>query len=146
MKPLSLLPVAAFTILGTILTYQSALAESLSVTCAGSSPFIENTTICETKGNFSFESEGRSTPYFVRVIAPSTHCSDVSYLIFKSGRPNAIGHTRRLRPGQSANIDIGSGYRAGNINLEIGAIGYVGGCNEGRIGSFGVQVDVIPTP
>ncbi len=123
-----------------------ALADRIEVTCASSSPYIQDTTICDTLGSFSFQSDGPEVPFFMTLTAPATHCSDVSYLIFRPGDPNAIGSTTRMAPGQSQNVEIGNGFGPGTAQVDIGAIGYVGGCNTGSIGSWAVDASAAPVP
>lgn len=123
-----------------------ALADRIEVTCAGSSPYLENTTLCETRGSFSFRSDGPEVAFYLTLTAPATHCSDVTYLIFRPGDPNSIGFSTRLAPGQSQNVEIGKGFGPGAASVEIGALGHVGGCNTGAIGSWAADVSAAPVP
>ena len=123
-----------------------ALAERLTVTCAGSSPYVQNTTICDTTGRLTFASDGPEVRFFLTLTAPSTHCSDVAYLVYRPGDPVALGTTRRLAPGQSQNVEIGAGFGPGRATVEIGAIGFVGGCNAGAIQSWAVDASAAPVP
>lgn len=123
-----------------------ALAERITVTCAGSTPYLQNTTICDTTGRLTFTSDGPEVRFFVTLTAPTTHCSDVAYLIYSPGNPNALGTTQRLAPGQSQNVEIGAGFGPGPATVEIGAIGFVGGCNTGAIQSWAVDASAAPVP
>ena len=123
-----------------------ALAERIEVTCASSSPYITDTTICDTLGTLSFQSDGPEVQFFMALTAPASHCSDVSYILYRPGNPNAIGFTTRQAPGETQNIGIGTGFGPGEAKIDIGAIGYVGGCNTGAIGSWAVEVNAAPVP
>lgn len=123
-----------------------ALAERIEVTCASSSPYLSDTTICDTKGILRFQSDGPEVAFFLALTAPASHCSDVSYILFRPGNPNAIGFTTRQAPGETQNIEIGTGFGPGEATIEIGAIGYVGGCNTGVIGSWAVEASAAPVP
>lgn len=123
-----------------------ALADRIEVTCASSSPYLGNTTICDARGSLSFRSDGPEVDFYLTLTAPASHCSDVAYLIFQPGAERTIGFSTRMAPGQSQNVVIGRGFGPGAATVEIGAIGYVGGCNTGAIGSWAVDVSAAPVP
>lgn len=123
-----------------------ALADRIEVTCESSTPYIQDTTLCGTMGGLSFQSDGPEVPFFVTLTAPATHCSDVAYLVFSPGNPVALGTTTRMGPGQTQTVEIGSGFGPGAAQVEIGAIGFVGGCNTGSIGSWAVDASAAPVP
>jgi hypothetical protein len=124
-----------------------AAAESITVQCADSRPFVSGTVICLTQGQTTFRSDGPEVEFFIRIAAPATHCSPVSYMITRPGGNFSVGSSSKLSGGQSENITIGRGYTAGDNILTITAIGYPGeGCNTGAIHSFGAEVSVSPVP
>jgi hypothetical protein len=122
------------------------LADRIEVTCAGSTPYAGDTTICDTLGSLGFRSDGPEVPFFLTLTAPATHCSDVAYLVYRPGDPNALGFTSRLAPGQTQTVEIGAGFGPGEAQVDIGAIGFVGGCNTGAIGSWAVDASAAPVP
>ncbi len=135
------------SVVATLTLFASpALAERIEVTCASSSPYISDTTICDTRGTLIFQSDGPEVQFFLSLTAPASHCSDVSYILYRPGNPNAVGFTTRQAPGETQNIEIGTGFGPGEVSIEIGAIGYVGGCNTGTIGSWAVEVNASPVP
>jgi len=122
------------------------LAERVEVVCAGSSPFLSNTTLCDTRGRFVFQSDGPEVPFFVTVTAPATHCSDVSYMMFRPGEEASIGFSDRMAPGASQTVEIGAGFGPGEAVIEVAAIGHIGGCNTGAIQSWAVDISAAPVP
>lgn len=125
---------------------EPAMADRITVTCASSTPYLNSSTICGTTGRLQFRSDGPEVRFFVTLKAPSTHCSDVAYLVYRPGSTVALGTTSRLAPGHSQNVEIGAGFGPGTAEVEIGAIGFVGGCNTGAIGSWAVDASAAPVP
>jgi hypothetical protein len=126
-----------------------AMAETITVMCEDSRPFISNTVMCLTPGVLSVRSDGPELEYFVRVTAPSTHCSDVTYSFYRRDLPveeQNIAFSGRLAPGASENVVIGRGYPAGRTNLEVYAIGHIGDCNTGAIHSWAIDAAIAPVP
>jgi hypothetical protein len=123
-----------------------ALAERVEVLCQETVPFTANAMMCTTRGTTSFQSDGTNVPFYMTLKAPLSHCSDVSYRIFRPGEDRDIGFTRRLAPGQSQAVEIGSGFGPGITYVEIAAVGYVHGCNVGQIHSWAVEVSAAPVP
>ncbi len=76
---------------------------------------------------------------FITLTAPLTHCSAVRYEVMQAGF--ARQKTQFLQPGEDTqfpvNLSAGSNYR-----FIIRAIGVKGGCNTGRLVSWGVKVSV----
>jgi hypothetical protein len=123
-----------------------ALAERIEVQCETSAPYLSGSVLCSTRGSFSFRSDGPEVPFYLTVTAPASHCSDVSYVVYPAGTLLSVGFSDRLRPGETQNIEIGAGFGPGEARLEIGAIGYIGGCNVGAIHSWAVEVSAAPVP
>jgi hypothetical protein len=75
----------------------------------------------------------------ITLTAPLTHCSAVRYEVMQAGF--ARQKTQFLQPGEDTqfpvNLSAGSDYR-----FIIRAIGVKGGCNTGRLVSWGVKVSV----
>ena len=122
------------------------LADHIEVTCESSTAYLGDSTICGSTGTLAFHSDGPEVPFFVTLTAPPSHCSDVAYLFYRPGDPNALGTTTRLAPGQSQIVEIGAGFGPGAAQVEIGAIGFVGGCNTGTIASWAVEASAAPVP
>jgi hypothetical protein len=136
------LSVAALALLGS-----PALAERIEVQCETSAPYqLPGSVLCETRGSYSFRSDGPEVPFYLTVTAPASHCSDVSYIVYPAGTLLTVGISGRLRPGETQNIEIGAGFGPGEARLDIGAIGFVGDCNLGQMHSWAVEVSAAPVP
>ena len=123
-----------------------SFADRITVTCTASTPYLENTTLCDSMGGLEFSSDGPEVRFMLTLTAPATHCSDVAYLVYRPGGPTALATTGRLARGQSQIVEIGAGFGPGAARVEIGAIGFVGGCNTGAIGSWAVDAGAAPVP
>ena len=88
---------------------------------------------------------------WLHLTAPESHCSSVSYRVdflapSRSGpfpAPSAVLYsttTPVLAPGQSARIGVSQRARSARIS----AVGREGGCNRGRLESWGVSVEFEP--
>jgi Protein of unknown function (DUF3421) len=71
----------------------------------------------------------------IKLTAPSTHCSAVSYEVLHGGFSQK---TRFLQPGESTQVRVRLSKGA-DYQLIIKAIGKNGGCNTGRLASWGVK-------
>ena len=142
---MSRIPVIALILTG--LSALPAMAERLTVTCSTSTPWQgSGAALCGSMGSTAFRSDGPEVRHFVSLTAPATHCSDVTYMLFRPGNPNAIAFSNRMGPGASQAVEIGGGWPAGANTLQVGAIGHVGGCNQGAIQSWAVDSHVAPVP
>jgi hypothetical protein len=122
-----------------------ASAETLTVICKTSEPWADGQQLCRPAVEYRFKSAGPGTAYKIRAKAPTTHCADVSYkfdLIL--GTTLRTVASARLAPGASEEIWFGDGIPAGEHKLEIYGFGYTGGCNTGTIGSWAIDVTVVP--
>jgi len=117
-----------------------ATARPYNVQCTSTGQFCDRTV------QVNFTSDGPGTEYGVVVKAPATHCSDVSYLVFDS-QGRLIGSTDFLAPSRVYNyLSLGRNVPRGSQSIFIGAIGRNGGCNQGQLTSWGVEVTVSPVP
>jgi hypothetical protein len=88
--------------------------------------------------------------YALELQAPATHCSHVTYLIYGTfiDPPAFIARTSGpgLAAGESHNVLMPVAWPKGKHRVLIEAVGHLGGCNTGRIESWGVNVNakVIP--
>ena len=104
-----------------------AAAESIVVQCEHTSPWL-GAVICDTQGAVPLASDGPGATYMIRLTAPTTHCSDVSYMVFREEeRRFALGMTPRLAPGQSADLVLGNDFVRGEQKIYISAVGYISG-------------------
>lgn len=93
----------------------------------------------------TLNSDGTDANYDLKLTAPSTHCSPVTYMVALSSDPGTIfASTAFLQPNESQQINIGRGFGPGPVTLYLFASGRVEGCNTGTIHSWGATVEVIP--
>jgi hypothetical protein len=124
----------------------TALVSSAGAAVAGqylATDCSSNGQICNNTLGFSFNSDGPGATYAIKLTAPPTHCSDVTYVVTSSSGRRSL--TGRLSAGQSAFVSVGD-LTKGSHAFRIGAIGHRGGCNVGQLQSWGVtaQETVIP--
>jgi hypothetical protein len=75
----------------------------------------------------------------VRFTASGSHCSDINAKIsVGSEQPKVI----RLGPGQSTGVLQFNKWASPVTGIDITADGITGGCNTGRLSSFGGVVDI----
>jgi hypothetical protein len=122
-----------------------AAAESFVVECSSNAPGPEaGSMFCNQGKMLEFTSPGPATEMMLTIKAPATHCSDVAYVINSFRGSEAIAVTPRLRAGEGKEVSLGTGWEAGSQFLTVAAIGYVGGCNTGVLGSWGGEVSIAP--
>lgn len=120
-----------------------ALAESFVVECTSNAPGPEaGSMFCNQGKMIEFTSPGPDAEMLLTIKAPSTHCSDIAYIINSFRSSEAIAVTPRLMAGEGKEMSLGTGWEAGSQFLTIAAIGYTGGCNTGVLGSWGGEVSV----
>ncbi len=82
----------------------------------------------------------------LRIGAPTTHCSDITYEVTRfPGFENPV-RTRRLAPGEDDVIELAEGWAEEGDFISITGIGHIGGCNEGVLQSWGALTEVYPLP
>jgi hypothetical protein len=90
----------------------------------------------------ALNSDGPGAIYQLKLKAPSTHCSAVSYTVFdRNGfalQPS--GGNQFINANRSITVPLGNNLTRGSHTFYIGAEGRVGGCNSGRVGSWSVYV------
>lgn len=85
---------------------------------------------------------------WLNLTAPANHCSSLRYTITYMGfdggsvppRVLSVATTRLLGPGQSDRLGVDQRARSARIS----AVGVRGGCNEGRLASWSVEVEFEP--
>jgi hypothetical protein len=77
----------------------------------------------------------------VRVSAPASHCSPIAYRVTTDNHGAMIGDTGALPPGASGGV---MPVPATAHQIYVTATGIPGGCNTGRLGSWGVVIRLIP--
>ena len=138
---LGLVTSAAFALASS----DTASAERLQVNCTGSGQVLPGVVSCDGAAQFGFQSEGPGQMYVVQLMAPTTHCSRVKYIVWRGdGSPmvdfrTALGQTEFLDPGRSSWVRIGNQLARGLQVVRITAVGQVGGCNTGAMGSWAVD-------
>jgi hypothetical protein len=103
--------------------------------------------VCDTTMPLEFNSDGPGSEYAIQVKAPTGHCSAVRYFtMIAQGDGVRIVQSEFLNAGQSSYLSLGNNLPRGRHSVTIGAVGKVGGCNTGRLGSWSVdaQATVIP--
>ena len=98
--------------------------------------------VCANAAAFQVSAPG-GVPVRVRLQTPSSHCSDVRYTVTPALGPSQT--TAFLTPPQanpataSQVVNLGPLVKGDHAFL-ITATGRVGGCNSGRLGSWGVVI------
>ncbi len=121
-------------------------AQLLSGICASNRDFSGIAQEClgpQATPDLRFYSAGPQFNYSVTFSAPSTHCSKVGYHVFTYDLSRTLGGTALLDPGRSQTITIGSGYAAGLQIAKVKAFGWIGGCNQGVLQSWGGSATVV---
>ncbi len=138
MKRVVTLALCAISVLGFT---TAASAETFTVECTSTSQ------LCNRTATLNFNSDGPWIEYAVTLKAPRTHCSAVRYLVYSNdGNRRLLGRTTFLNAGESSYVFLGSNYARGSQSVLIGAEGWFGGCNTGRLHSWGVDARVYPVP
>lgn len=116
-----------------------ASAEYLSTTCTSTGQF------CNREVPFSFSSDGPGAQYAIRLQAPAGHCSAVRYILVSSNK-RTLGSTGFLNAGESNWVPVGNNLARGVHRVSILAEGTTGGCNVGRLQSWGVDASATLIP
>lgn len=128
-------PAAAATVL---------LEDSFATDCGASTPYEVfpgvPSVMCDRRIAVDFVSPGPGHDIEITVAAPASHCSTVTYFVNRAGTSFTYGMTDRLAPGTPVKLGLGNDWPAGRQTVDIGAVGYVDGCNVGEIHSWGVDV------
>ncbi|MEN9227150.1 MAG: hypothetical protein Q6L50_09465 [Gloeomargarita sp. GMQP_bins_120] len=128
----------AMTMVGLTVAPQQTYANPIVVNCSSAGQ------TCDRSANYNFHSDGSHVEYFMQLRAPASHCSDVKYIVTTSSGQR--WETGFLAPGQQAAVELGRGFPRGHHALQISAVGRLGGCNVGRLGSWGVIAGVGSVP
>jgi PhoPQ-activated pathogenicity-related protein len=112
----------------------AAAAETFTVACNSTGQ------VCDATATLRFNADGPGVEYGITLKAPTTHCSAVSYLVYSNdGQRRLLGRTQFLNAGQWSYVSLGSNLARGHQTVLIGAEGQRGGCNTGRLQSWGVD-------
>jgi hypothetical protein len=118
--------------------------QSYATECGASTPYEVYpgvaSVMCDRRIPIDFISPGPGHDLEITVTPPASHCSTVTYFVNRAGTSFTYGMTERLSPGNPVKLGLGSDWPAGPQTIDIGAVGYVDGCNVGEIHSWGVDV------
>jgi hypothetical protein len=144
-KLLALTTIAA-TPCAAVLIAQPAAAdpESWEVMCAFSNAGPDSTTICNEGKVLPVSAPNLGQKMLLRIAAPTSHCSDITYEISRFPDFAPIAVTRRLAPGEDQILELGEGWAETDSYISITGIGHVGGCNVGEMHSWGALTEVFP--
>lgn len=123
-----------------------ALADSWTVDCPSNTPGPwPGSMFCSEGKMLAFTPPTPATEMILTIKAPSTHCSQVTYLINRlPGSSEPIATLKELKPGERKRVKLGADWNDGENFLTISAIGHVGGCNTGVLGSWGAETAIAP--
>jgi len=124
------------------------LADSWVVECASNSPGPwPDSQFCNEAKMLEVSAPNLSQKMRLRLAAPTTHCSEISYIVNRlPGSSDPIAMLERLKPGEAKIIALGDGWAEEGTFITISAVGHVGGCNEGVLGSWGAVTDISAAP
>lgn len=136
----------------TALTLSAAPAmadpENWVVECASSSPGPwDGSMICNEGKMLEVSAPNEGQKMLLRIGAPTTHCSEVSYVINRlPGGADPIAIVERLKPGEDKIVELGDGWAEEGTYITVTGIGHIGGCNVGILGSWGALTEIYPLP
>ncbi len=121
--------------------------ESWTVECASNSPAGDGAMFCDEGKMLAVSAPNLEQKMLLRLAAPTTHCSEISYVINRfPGGSDPIAVLERLGPGDEKIVELGDGWAEEGTFITVSAIGHVGGCNEGVLGSWGALTEIYPLP
>jgi hypothetical protein len=129
MKSFSVIAIVAFASLA--IQPNALAAQNITVSCGSTGQ------VCTNAAAFTVNAPG-GTPVSVVLKVPDSHSSPVRYTVIPAFGPKIS--TNFLNSGQSQTVQLGSLVRGTHAFLITGT-GKVGGCNAGRLGSWGVDVN-----
>ena len=119
--------------------------ESWDVTCTSSTPVADGAMICNEGKMLEVSAPNAGQKMLLRIGAPTTHCSDITYVINRlPGGSTPIAMTRRLAPGEDQIIELAEGWAEEGTYITVTAMGHVGGCNVGELHSWGALTEIFP--
>jgi len=101
--------------------------EKLNVNCTSAGQ------LCNRHARFALPS-GAPNGWLLVLRAPAGHCSHVKYYV-RGGGNFEYGRTAFLAPGQAGTVQVPDVQ-----TVQIGAQGRLGGCNQGRLGGWSIEV------
>ena len=110
--------------------------------------FVVNCTstgqVCKPAKQLTLTPPRRGTVTSVRYSTPPTHCSALALQVVRNGK--VLATSKRLEAGvRTVTFNPRIAVHAGRSSLGFRAKGFVGGCNSGRVGSWGGNVTVTVT-
>ncbi|MCU0828205.1 MAG: hypothetical protein MUE52_12560 [Tabrizicola sp.] len=123
-----------------------ALAESWAVTCPASTPGPwPDSQVCSEGKMLAFTPPTPTTEMVLKIRAPRSHCSEVTYLIHLfPGSSDPIATLERLKPSERKTVKLGNAWADGENFITVTGVGHTGGCNVGMIHSFGAETEIVP--
>lgn len=123
-----------------------AFAESWAVNCPSNTPGPwPDSQFCSESKMLSFTPPTPTTEMVLKLRAPRSHCSQVTYLInLLPGSSEPIATLEKLKPGERKTVTLGNAWTDGENFITVTGIGHTGGCNTGVIGSFGAETEIAP--
>lgn len=125
-----------------------ALAEDISVKCAGMRAYAPDAALCLGEAALHFTAEDPASPYALRIRLPPGACADVSFTV-RRARPGqrglgaeGVAYSYRLRGGQAQTLPIGAGFLLGDNELRISGILYRGQCAGRAAGNWQAEVRI----
>ncbi|MFN4244496.1 MAG: FtsB family cell division protein, partial [Tepidisphaerales bacterium] len=109
----------------TALAAAPALAdpESWDVTCTSSTPAADGAMICNEGRMLEVSAPNAGQKMLLRIGAPTTHCSDITYVINRfPGGSTPIAMTRRLAPGEDQIIELAEGWAEEGTYITVTAM------------------------
>jgi hypothetical protein len=94
--------------------------------------------VCDNSAVFNFRSLRNHS--LIWLTAPSTHCSVVNYFVEDAQNPKSGISGTQLAPGKNSFVQVGLLRKGSTRQFRIRANGVKGGCNTGRLESWGVKV------
>lgn len=120
----------------------------LDLVCRGEGGRAGDVTYCDGYVDYTFSHQGTPNAYWLRLTAPPVHCAVVSYMVYLKTDVGYFyrGETPYLNAGEQALIPLEGQLRQGQHTYGISAKSRIGGCNTGRLQSWGVTVGAETAP
>ncbi len=121
-----------------------ALSDSWSVSCASNTPGPwPDSMFCNEAKLLTFTPPSPATEMMLKLTAPAAHCSQITYLIHRFGSTDPVAMIERLKPGTTKRVSLGGDWAEGQNSVTVTAVGHVGGCNTGVLGSWGAETQIV---
>lgn len=122
-----------------------ALADSFTVSCTSNAPGPwADSMFCNEAKLLTFTPPSTRSEMVLRITAPRTHCSEISYILHRFGSSDPVAIVERVKPGERKTVSLGSGWPVTVNSVTLTAVGHIGGCNTGTLVSWGAETRFIP--